>query len=158
MQVPLISAQGPGSPPAHPCPALPGNHAHLELSSNPGTAATTPESAAAPTRLAWRGPGAWVQHSRASSALVAYPWLQMWCWGNQCAHSLSITEGLGGVRRRPLWQTDCSCTCHREGWDSCWSFPQDPQGSGGLVWRTSAPESPSPPLIPAFQAILKVRV
>lgn len=42
IQGPLISAQGLGSLPVHPCPALPGNHAHLELSSNLGTVATTP--------------------------------------------------------------------------------------------------------------------
>lgn len=42
IQGPLISAQGLGSLPAHPCPALPGNHTHLELSSNLGTVATTP--------------------------------------------------------------------------------------------------------------------
>jgi hypothetical protein len=81
---------------AHWCPALPGNHAHLELSSNLSTVATTPESAAAPTRLAWRGPG------------YNTPGLLMLLWPTLCSRcSLGESEcehALGGVRKRPLWQ------------------------------------------------------
>lgn len=95
IQVPLISAQGLGSPPAHLCPALPGNHAHLELSSNLGTVASTPESAAVPTCLSWRGLGVWAQHSFEGIVCCCGPPCApgVVLGESECEHSLSITKG-----------------------------------------------------------------
>lgn len=135
---------------AHWCPALPANHAHLELSSNLSTVATTPESAAAPTRLVWQGPG----YNTPGHLMLLWPTLSSSCSlaESECEH------GQGGVRKRPLWQT-AATNCHTEGSHTYRSSPRDPQAR--VRWVASASLSSTETfstLMSAFQAMLKVRV